>query len=422
MSGLLTPTEIISLQRLYWGELTGGLPDATQALRHLAQGTQVEVAWTALRRFFHRVAGPSASVGFPLLGRLGSVGEGLCDVLAAGELARNPAAQRVLGELLAGLEEALKGRAELTLTEEPVPQLTRGGSAGKIIVVDDDPVSAAVILGPLRAAGFEATCIEDPQKATEILLAERPDLLILDVLMPGLDGFELCARIRQTAGLQLLPILFVTRRDDVAQRVRGLEVGGNDYIGKPFEPVELVARVRSHLNRLAALQEMAIRDGLTRCYNQKYFKSRLEQELARARRYQLNLAVALLDVDLFKQINDKHGHIAGDAVLAGLASVISASLRSTDVVARYGGEEFGILLIQAGASEAQLILNRMRQRIEGYRFASGQASDAPLLSCTVSLGIAELRDTDTPQSLLDRSDRALYSAKDHGRNRVEIGT
>ncbi len=140
--------------------------------------------------------------------------------------------------------------------------------------------------------------------------------------MPGIDGFELCRRLRAQAALSLTPILFLTRKDDVEERVRGLEAGGDDYLAKPFAPAELVARVRSHLQRLSVLREMPTRDSLTRCFNQRYFKLRLEQEIARARRYRTELALGLFDIDHFKQVNDTHGYPVGDWVLAHLADLV----------------------------------------------------------------------------------------------------
>jgi diguanylate cyclase (GGDEF)-like protein len=200
-------------------------------------------------------------------------------------------------------------------------------------------------------------------------------------------------------------------------------VGGNDYLTKPFNAPELVARVRSHLSRLSALREMAIRDGLTRCYNHKYFKMRLEQEIARARRYKQELALGILDIDHFKQVNDAHGHPAGDAALVHMANLIALSVRSTDVVARYGGEEFGILLVQAGVPEATIITNRIRERIVQHRFAlpsvsiGGEVVQVPV---TVSIGVTQFIPADDLKAFLDRADRALYEAKHGGRNQVRV--
>jgi len=245
------------------------------------------------------------------------------------------------------------------------------------------------------------------------------------VMMPTIDGFELCRRVRQHPALQFTPIIFVTRKGEVEERVRGLEVGGNDYIAKPFEPQELVARVRSHLNRLAALREMAIRDGLTQCYNHKFFRLRVGQEVARAHRYGAPLAVAMIDVDRFKNVNDTYGHRAGDMVLSHLGGIVVASVRATDVVARYGGEEFAILMVQAGADEARIVCGRLRERIAGHRFLfspddQGRAQEVAI-SITVSIGIAQLAaKPDSVEALLGRADSALYEAKRAGRDCVRV--
>jgi diguanylate cyclase (GGDEF)-like protein len=285
----------------------------------------------------------------------------------------------------------------------------------RVLVIDDDPVSARATEGVLRAAGFLTASCCDPADAYEAILREIPDLIILDVLLGEVDGFDVCRRVRANPALQLVPIVFVTRRGDVEQRVRGLQVGGNDYVTKPFDPPELVARVRSHLSRLSALREMAIRDGLTRCYNHKYFKMRLEQEMVRAHRYRSPLSLGLLDVDHFKRVNDTHGHPTGDAVLAHLASLLTASVRSSDIVARYGGEEFAFVLVEAGAQEAAIVAERMRARIEAHEF---EVPGGALLRTTVSIGLAESIPKEPAAAFLQRTDAVLYEAKAQGRNRV----
>jgi diguanylate cyclase (GGDEF)-like protein len=166
---------------------------------------------------------------------------------------------------------------------------------------------------------------------------------------------------------------------------------------------------------------MAIRDGLTRCFNHKFFRMRLDQEVARAKRYQQPLAMAMLDVDHFKLINDTHGHTVGDHVLSYLANLIVAGLRATDVVARYGGEEFAVCMVQAGAKEAAIVCDRLRARIAAHDFVIQTTDIQVRLKLSVSIGIAELADkNESWMALVQRADRALYAAKDAGRNRVVV--
>ena len=401
--------------------------------RLMRQPTDAQ-AIVELHDFFHNIAGTAESVGLKVLGHLGAVCEGFARVVIDHPLGAPERVLQIFADGLAGVSALLDEHGvapiEMPSTRWVDASMTQPSWSGdervlsKILVIDDDPFSAGLIDSCLRSAGFMSSSCTDAERALEIVINELPDLIVLDVVMPKLDGFELCRRVREQPALQFTPIIFVTRKGDVEQRVRGLEVGGNDYISKPFEPQELIARVRSHLMRLSALREVAIRDGLTRCYNHKYFKERLSQEIARAKRYKAQLTIGMLDVDLFKGVNDSYGHIAGDAVLAHLSGIVIASVRSTDVVGRYGGEEFGILLVQAGSDEASIITNRLRERVARQPFPlpelpTNQRIPAEI-PITVSIGVAELGADDDLASLIHRADLALYEAKAAGRNQVRV--
>jgi diguanylate cyclase (GGDEF)-like protein len=420
----LAADEIFELKLIFLRELGAGYALAREAHDRLRRTTADLQAVTELRGFFHRIAGTAENVDLPLLGRLASACSAAADALLEGTMQPSRRALQIFTDGLAGVASVLDGASPIAPDRAIIPSspaVIEDGEPSRILVVDDDPFSARLVDSVLRSAGFLSSFCTEPDKALDLIQAENPDLIILDVVMPEMDGFDLCRRIRANPALQLTPIIFVTRKGDVEQRVRGLQVGGNDYVAKPFEPQELVARVRSHLQRLAELREMAIRDGLTRCYNNKYFKARLEQEIVRARRYNTELTVGMLDIDHFKQVNDSYGHPAGDAVLAHLASILTASVRSTDVVARYGGEEFGFLLVEAAVPEAAIITNRLRERIEKHAFELPPVlGQTPVVHATVSIGIAPYVENDSLSTLLHRADGALYKAKTGGRNQVRI--
>ena len=413
--------EVFELKLIFLRELGTGHVAAREACQQLLKDPADAAALEVVRGFFHRIAGTAEIVGLGLLGRLAAACETAGDAMVNREMTINRRTLRLFEDGLGGVASVLEGMPE---APEPRPALALApvaadGTPSRILVIDDDAFSARMVDSLLRSAGFLTSFCCEPERALAVIEAERPDLIILDVVMPGLDGFEICRRVRASPGLSLTPIIFVTLRGDVEQRVRGLEAGGNDYVAKPFEPSELVARVRSHLQRLAVLRELAIRDGLTRCYNNKYFKERLEQEVKRAQRYQTDLTVGMLDLDHFKRVNDSYGHPAGDAVLVQVASIVLASVRSTDVVARYGGEEFGFLLVEAAVAESTVITNRMRERIARHRFELPAVhGEALSVNATVSIGIASSRGDDTLATLLGRADEALYEAKASGRNRV----
>lgn len=426
------PQAAFELKLVFLRELDENYRRVQPAVEALAGNPADAASLAEVRTFFHKLAGTAAAVDLALLGQLAAVCERAADLAREGSLEDPAAAVAMLVEGMAGVATVLRSHGSgaggsAAVVEAPTlapPAPSSEGEPSKILVVDDDPFSANLITATLRSAGFASSPCTDPTQALAAIERELPQLIILDVDMPVIDGLALCRRVRAHPAMQLTPILFVTRRGDANQRVAGLEAGGNDYIAKPFDPRELVARVRSHLQRLAALQDMAVRDGLTRCFNHKYFKMRLDQEVARSHRYGSPLSLAMFDVDHFKRVNDTYGHPAGDAVLAQLAGLALASVRSSDLVARYGGEEFAILLIEAGGKEAGIVANRFRERVAAHAIlhqAAGAASPVEL-RVTVSAGVAQLRDEESTASLIERADAALYEAKAGGRNQVRLKT
>lgn len=430
--------ELFEIRLLFFKELAEGYRHARELQERFLRDPGERAVVEELGGFFHRIAGTAHMVGLPLLGHTAAIAERLTGHVAARTLSDpHEAAQlftHALAAVAAALDEHGNGPTERPLAGARTPLLQgisvpdalgSGRELSKVLVVDDDRLSAELVDSCLRSAGFVSSYVCNPERALAMIESELPDLIVMDVVMPAIDGFELCRRIREHPALQFTPIIFVTRKGEVEERVRGLEVGGNDYIAKPFEPQELVARVRSHLTRLAALREMAVRDGLTHCYNHKYFRLRLTQEVARAHRYRQPLTLAMIDVDRFKGVNDTHGHRAGDMVLSHLGSIVVASVRATDVVARYGGEEFAILMVHAGADEARIVCGRLRERIAGHGFVFApedrSRGEEVSISVTISVGIAELGSKqDSVETLLGRADAALYAAKHAGRDCVRV--
>lgn len=422
------PQAAFELKLVFLRELEENHRRAQPAVEALAKTPSDAASLSEVRAFFHKLAGTAAAVDLALLGQLAAVCERAADLLLDGAVRDPSAAVAMLSEGMLGVASVLRSHgsgvaagagARPPALSAPAPS---GSEPAKILVVDDDPFSANLVTTTLRSAGFASSPCTDSSQAFAAIEAERPDLIILDVDMPVIDGLALCRRVRAHPGMRLTPILFVTRRGDANQRVAGIEAGGNDYIAKPFDPRELVARVRSHLQRLSALEDMAIRDGLTRCFNHHYFKMRLEQEVARSHRYGSPMSLAMFDVDHFKRVNDTYGHPAGDAVLAQLAGLALASVRSSDVVARYGGEEFAILLIEAGVREASIVANRFRERVaaNAVLLQGAGAESSVELRVTVSAGVAELWAGESMPSLLQRADGALYQAKAGGRNQIRL--
>jgi two-component system cell cycle response regulator len=302
-----------------------------------------------------------------------------------------------------------------------------GGSQRRILVVDDSRASLEHVASLLAGQGYDVETATDGVSALKRLRTETFDLAVVDVLMPGLDGLELLRHLKHRGEEEFLPVILLSVRADVESRVQGLRLGADDYLGRPFRDEELLARAEALL-RIKAIQErvraakkelekLSVTDGLTGLFNHRFIQSRLKEEFRRAQRYGDPLHVLLLDLDHFKDVNDRHGHLVGDTVLREFSEVLTTAVRETDLVARYGGEEFVVLLPHTREPGALAVAERIRLQVDERGFARERN-----LAITVSGGLVGFPDPtiSTPEMLLRHADEALYQAKREGRNRIGV--
>jgi two-component system, cell cycle response regulator len=300
------------------------------------------------------------------------------------------------------------------------------GRGGRVLVVDDRPGSYERIAGVLKTE-HEVEVEANPNEALFRAAESNYDLLIVSLGLENFDGLRLCSQVRSLDRTRNVPILAIAEPDNNARMVRGLEIGVNDYLMRPIDKNELLARARSQIRKRRYTErlrdnvqmsiEMAIIDALTGLFNRRYMESHLgtllEQAIARGK----PLAALVLDIDYFKSINDTHGHDAGDDVLREFALRIKRSIRGIDLACRYGGEEFVVIMPETDMAVAAMVAERLRRRIAADPFSIQQGTRT--VPVTISVGIAALRGKDdSPAALLKRADQALYRAKRDGRNRV----
>ncbi len=299
----------------------------------------------------------------------------------------------------------------------------RENEGAKILIVDDNRQNIQVLAHLLERAKFEVTAVTNGNSALLALSSKKFDMVLLDIMMPQMDGFETCKLIKENEFLKDIPIIFITALTDSLSIARAFKVGGVDFISKPFNPTELLARINTHLSlqkRTNELKEalrreniLATTDSLTGIYNRMKFDTLLEEQIKIAKRYNEPLSVIFFDIDHFKKINDTYGHKVGDKVLIKLAKLIKNSIRSCDVFARWGGEEFIIYLPKTPLKESIEIAEKLKVIVSKHPFGEVE-------KITCSFGVSTLEEGDTQDSLLLRVDKALYNAKENGRNRVEF--
>lgn len=310
----------------------------------------------------------------------------------------------------------------MTTTEN---RLSSSNKKTSILVADDDPDIRKILHFILSNNGFEVIEAIDGNDAFRKFLEKEVDIIISDVVMPGIDGLEFCQRVRGSEALRKVYFILLSAKGELNDKIAGFELGADEYMPKPFESLEVLARVKAG-ERIIKLQnmlehdarffeELAFTDELTKLYNRRFFKEVFNKEYAKAERHQCPLSIILIDVDHFKLFNDKYSHSTGDIVLQAIAGVLRKTVRESDIVARYGGEEFSILLPNTQRNSAVKLAERLRKAIEITKVQT----DYGELNVTISIGIGFLEtDIVTPHEIFEQADTALLKAKQTGRNRI----
>jgi len=287
----------------------------------------------------------------------------------------------------------------------------------RILVIDDSEVNLKLLNVLLAKEGFTVFVTGDSLQAVPMAIEHEPQLILLDVMMPGLNGLEVLRQLKQNGVTSTIPVIMVTAKTQGEDVRAALEAGAFDYVKKPLDHVEIVARVHSalrHKRHHDVLLEMAMHDSLTGLYNHKLLIELLEREMATSRRKSQPVSFCMADIDHFKRFNDRYGHQAGDTILQEVSRLFTQGLRKSDPVGRYGGEEFGIILSGCTPEKAQSLCERLRRSIEEHHFQlQGQE-----VRVTISLGLAHSLPENSigEVDLIRLADEALYRAKDLGRN------
>ncbi len=295
---------------------------------------------------------------------------------------------------------------ELTSAESPDPY--------RVLIVDDSPSLAAFYAFTLQQAAMITHVVTNPQRLLETLSEFNPELILMDMHMPGCSGEELAKVIRQQEAYVSVPIVFLSTETDTGKQLAAMQTGGDDFLTKPIRPEHLISAAAARVRRYRVLRSYMERDSLTGLLNHTKIKEQLEVEVNRARRQGRSLAFVMIDIDRFKLVNDTYGHPTGDRVIKSLSHLLQQRLRRTDIVGRYGGEEFAVILTDTDGPTAAKLLDEIRAAFARVR----QQADGGEFSVTFSCGVAEFSRFGSAADLGSAADKALYEAKRGGRNRV----
>lgn len=296
----------------------------------------------------------------------------------------------------------------------------------KVLVAEDDASTRVLLTGALKKWGYDVTAVSNGEEAWEVLMKGEIRVVITDWEMPGLSGAGLCNRIRSELHGRYTYVLFLTKHDDSHHLVEGLGVGADDFIAKPFEPLELEARVAvgkrilmlqdELFDKNEALGRLTQIDEHTGLYNARWLRVQLDAELKRCMRFRRPLSLLFFDIDHFKSVNDTRGHLAGSETLRQVGAQLTEGMRGVDTAYRYGGDEFCLMLLETGPAGAMIVAQR---QLEAFRARKFDVGNGEPMSLTVSIGVASYPDhAKTSKDLIDAADKAMYRAKEGGRNGV----
>jgi diguanylate cyclase (GGDEF)-like protein len=287
-----------------------------------------------------------------------------------------------------------------------------------ILIVDDDPEQVSFHALLLQQAGMITSVALDPKQVVKVLVEAKPELILMDMYMPGCSGMELASIIRQQEAFVSIPIVFLSVEKDLGKQLEAIRLGGDDFLTKPIKEEHLIASIANRAERARSLRYLMERDSLTGLLNHSNLKEQLGREMLRAGRTGSEICFAMIDVDHFKQVNDTYGHLTGDRVLKGLARLLQERLRSTDIIGRYGGEEFAVILLNTSPENAKKIIDEIRINFSQIK----QQAEKEEFYVTFSCGVAGYPDFSDSASINESADKALYEAKEGGRNRIVIAS
>lgn len=361
-------------------------------------------------RFLHSIAGTASIIGFD---EIGSKARKL-----ASQLNETDDKQWTIEEVKQYLFEIIEWFDE-NKKDAPVlftDKWNKYGDKPVILLIDDDTSFLMYMKEQLEKVGWYVAAIANPQKAITSFYDVRPDCVVIDIHMKEANGFEVLEFLKEKLKQQFIPTVMVSVDSGKDVRMKSYEMGADDFIKKPFDLDEFIVRVRRHLERKKHIDELLLLDELTHLYNRKYLKQAYVQLQGDWRRSKEPYCLAMLDIDHFKQINDRYGHLVGDMVLREFAQFLKKETRVNDIVVRFGGEEFVILFPKTTLEEADMVINRLREQFAKHVFRGNNET----FSCTFSCGIVEVSDGNEPfENWLRLADSALYEAKNAGRNCVK---
>lgn len=291
----------------------------------------------------------------------------------------------------------------------------------KILIVEDDKISAELFRRVLEHEGYTVFISYDGLDIHKSINEHDLDIILLDIILPDTNGYDILQSLQNAEDTKNIPVIMMTSLNSAQDVKKALDLGALDYIRKPCEPIELIARIHSALRlklKQDLLNEFAQRDALTHLYNRWYFNQIIDKLISDKGKYAKGIAFVMLDCDHFKKVNDRYGHTTGDEVLEAVANVLSKSVKKADIACRFGGEEFCLILLDTSISQAYMVAERIRTNVEKIPFIFKYENFTVTVSCGVSH--TQALDDKSTVTLVTESDTALYEAKKNGRNRTEI--